>query len=207
VRLYHDWTSSSSRRVRIVCGLKALRPDSVVISIAANDQAQAGFLAVNAAGQVPCLELDDGTRISQSLAIIHYLDEVLPQPPLMPDDPVRRARVREIVELINSGTQPLYNSGLAVGLREIFDADEASIRRWRWFWIEQRYGALERLLATSAAGFAVGDSLSVADVFVFAHHDKMAQLGFDVRGFRLVDELCQRLRRLPAFAGTATAFI
>jgi maleylpyruvate isomerase len=205
--LYHDWTSSSSRRVRIVCGLKAMVPENVVVSLTDNDHSQQTYLDVNAAGQVPCLELPDGTRITQSVAIVGYLDELVPDPPLMPEDPVARARVREIVELINSGTQPLHNRGLNVGFREIFQADQAAIKRWQWFWIERRYRALERLLANSPGGFSVGDALSFADVFVFAQHDKMTQLGFDVTQFSGVEELAQRLGREPAFAQTASAFL
>lgn len=109
LKLHNYWRSSASHRVRIALGLKNLAFEYVVVNILKSEQHAAGYTTKNPMGQVPTLELDDGRSLSQSLPIMEYLDEVYPDPPILPRDPYLRAQCRTLAEIVNSGIQPLQN--------------------------------------------------------------------------------------------------
>jgi maleylpyruvate isomerase len=202
MRLYSYWRSSCAFRVRIVLNLKGMSYDYQPVNIApgASEQTTDAYGSINPMRQVPTLEWDeDGTtvRLTQSVAIIEYIEERTPDPPLLPRAALTRARVRESVEIVNSGTQPLQNTGILVELRRL--EGEESARRWAAKVIAQGLHALEIRARLHAGKFLVGDSVSLADVFLIPQLYNARRTGLDITQFpRLLDVEAQTLT-LDAF--------
>ena len=202
MRLYSYWRSSCAFRVRIVLNLKGMSYDYQPVNIApgASEQTSDAYSSINPMRQVPTLEWDeDGTtvRLTQSVAIIEYVEEREPHPPLLPRAPLTRARVREAVEIVNSGTQPLQNTMLLNELRRL-DGDEGA-QRWAAKVMRQGLHALEVRARLHAGRFLVGDSVSLADVFLIPQLYNARRVGLDVTQFpRLLDVEAQTLT-LDAF--------
>ena len=169
MKLYTYWRSSSAYRVRIALGIKGLQyePSFVHLVRAGGDQHQPSFHVKNPLEQVPVLELgEQGAPVflSQSLAIIEYLEERFPNPPLLPRDLLARARVRELSELINSGIQPFQNLSTTAFLAEV--APELDKQRWYERFVEQRLVILEARAVQLSGRYLVGDEVSIADVLL-----------------------------------------
>jgi maleylpyruvate isomerase len=202
MRLYSYWRSSCAFRVRIVLNLKGMSYDYQPVNIApgASEQTTDAYGSINPMRQVPTLEWDeDGTtvRLTQSVAIIEYIEEREPEPPLLPRAALTRARVRESVEIVNSGTQPLQNIGILVELRRL-EGEEAA-RRWTAKVIAQGLHALEIRARLHAGKFLVGDSVSMADVFLIPQLYNARRAGVDITQFpKLLDVEAQTLT-LDAF--------
>jgi maleylpyruvate isomerase len=201
VKLYGYWRSSSSWRVRIALAWKGLPYESVPVHLlrGGGEQFSNGFRQRNPISQVPVLELErDGKpqRITQSMAIIEYLDEVAPAPPLLPQDPLERARARELAEVVNSGIQPLQNRLLMERLGELGADAKAFAARF----VASGLAALEVHAAFSSGRYLVGDEPTLADIYL------VPQL-YNARRFSVALEPYPRLRAvelacesLPAFA-------
>eukprot|EP00736_Rhodelphis_marinus_P005041 Rmarinus@m.23856 len=166
LRFHNYWRSSSSFRVRIAMALKGIDYEYVPVNLLAGEHHKEDFREMNPFDYVPVLE-DNGFMVSQSVAILEYLEETHKEVPLLPDDPKERAKVRAIVEAINSSIQPLHN--LAVLKKVIADAkaegDEADRLKTEWasHWIGRGLDSLERMVASYAGKYTVGDSLTLAD--------------------------------------------
>ncbi len=184
VRLFNYWRSSASYRVRLALAFKGLRYEYVPVNLAAGEQHGAAHVARNPWHSVPVLELDGGELVPQSVAIAEYLDEVHPTPPLFPGAPLARARVRALVEVVNSGIQPLHN----LQVLQYVKATGGDEKAWSAKWIGQGLDALERLAAASAGTFLVGDTFTFADACL------LPQL-YGARRFASVDPA-----RLPTLA-------
>ncbi len=202
VRLYQERLSSASWRVRIALALKGIAYESVWIDLLSGEQRGEAYRSVNPLAQVPCLEID-GRRLAQSVAIVEYLDETRPEPALLPRDPAERARVREIVEAVNAGIQPLHNIAVLERLAAQFDAKADAAVAWCGYWIERRLAELEARLGEGTGRFARGDAVSAADVFLFPQLRKARELGVDVARFPRLAELEKILGELAAFRETA----
>ena len=165
MKLYGYFRSSAAFRVRIALNLKKLDRETALINLQAGDQSSPGYRAVNPQGRVPALEVDD-TVLLQSLAIIEYLEEVFPDPPLLPPDPMGRARVRGIANIISCDIHPLNNLAVLNYLRDRLAADEAHRTEWYRHWVAQGFGGIEPLLRDSDATgrFCHGDRPGLADI-------------------------------------------
>ena len=161
--LHSYWRSSASHRVRIGLGLKQLPYDYVAINIVQGDQFSDAYRAKNPSAQVPALEIteDDGARItlSQSLAILEYLDERWPEPAILPRDPFLRARARALAEIINAGIQPLQNLSTSRRIKAL-GGDETE---WIRPVIADGLGAFAKLASEVSGTFCVGDFPTIAD--------------------------------------------
>ena len=149
LRLYDYWSSSAAYRVRIALALKG-RPYERVVVRRLDGVEDRAYWAVNPQGFVPTLE-DGGVRLVQSTAILEYLEERYPEPPLLPADAAGRARVRAIVGMVAADIQPLNNQRVQDALLAEFGLDEAGLRRWYAKWIAEGFAALERFLADDPA--------------------------------------------------------
>lgn len=198
MRLYAYWRSSCSYRARIGLNLKGLAYDIEPVHLRNLEQSSEAFSEKNPSQQVPVLELDDGTRIGQSIAILEYLDEVHSGAPLLPDEPVARARVRQLAEVINSGVQPLQNFHVLGKIKQDFDADR---KAWSVHFIARGLKAYDELAAPYAGDFSVGDSPTIADIVLVPQLYNARRFGMDVEAeLPRLAEIDARCRELEAFA-------
>jgi maleylacetoacetate isomerase len=164
VQLYTYFRSSAAYRVRIALNLKGLTPEMVSIHL----QKEGGlnkkpeYRAVNPQMRVPALRLDSGDVLTQSLAIIEYLDEVVPEPPFLPRDPVARAKVRALAQLIACDIHPLNNTSPLRYLKYELGQDQAKIDRWYHHWILVGFEALEPMVGPGP--YAFGSAVTLADI-------------------------------------------
>ncbi|MFP5466368.1 MAG: maleylacetoacetate isomerase [Gammaproteobacteria bacterium] len=164
MKLYNYFRSSASFRVRIALALKGLRYDYVPVHLAKGEHRQAAYADVAADGLVPLLELDDGTRLSQSMAIIEYLDEQYPEPALLPADPLGRARVRALSQSIACEIHPVNNLRVLKYLSGTLKVDEEAKNTWYRHWVRTGLEAFERQLAQQPLSrYCHGDLPTMAD--------------------------------------------
>ena len=163
---YGSWRSLAAYRVRVALNLKSLSHDEQMIDMMARDQHTATFKALNPQGAVPVLLLDDGPPLTQSLAILEFLEELFPQPPLLPPDPRARARVRSLALLFVADHHPLITPRVTRHLVDQFGADEGATTAWTRHWLRQSLEQAEaRLASDKATGkFCQGDTPSIADI-------------------------------------------
>ena len=162
MKLYTYFRSSAAFRVRIALNLKGLKYAPVFVHLAKGEHRKPEYAAVNAQALVPTLVLDDGTRLNQSLAIIEYLEEKHPQPPLLPKDALGRARVRSLSQLIASEIHPLNNLRTLQHLRRALGQSEDQVATWYRHWIADGLAKLEAELHDRHR-FCHGDSPTLAD--------------------------------------------
>ena len=184
IALYHYWRSSSSWRVRWALAIKRLAFDSIAVNLLEGEQRAETHHARNPAQYVPSLQID-GRMLSESVAIIEYLDETRPAPPLFPREPWLRARTRQIIETVNSGIQPLQNLGV---LRRHAE-EPARQKEWGAHYNERGLAVLEELLVAidaeigTGGPFAIGNTLTAADLFVVPQVYSARRFGVDVERF------------------------
>ena len=163
MKLYNYFRSSASFRVRIALQLKGLAYEYLPVHLAKGEHKQAEFTASNAEGLVPVLELDNGQRLTQSMAIIEYLDETHPQPALLPADPAGRARVRALAQVIACEVHPLNNLRVLKYLvHELKTSDDAK-NAWYQHWVAVGLQAYEAHLGETRGTFSHGDTPTLAD--------------------------------------------
>jgi maleylpyruvate isomerase len=160
--LYGYWRSSATYRTRIALNLKGLTYKTVGVHLLRDEQVAPAHLERHPSGRVPILEID-GHRIGQSMAMIDYLDETRPTPPLLPRDAYLRAQVRDLKDQIVADIHPLNNTSTLARLRSQFGANDAAIAGWYEHWIIRGFQVLEQMLPVSGS-FCVGDHPTLADI-------------------------------------------
>jgi maleylpyruvate isomerase len=203
--LYGHAMSSASYRVRIALALKGLKVTSVLLDLRAGEQRLDEFLRVNSQGLVPALILDDGAVLTQSVAIIEYLDEVHPRPPLLPDSPLARARVRALSQAITCDVHPLNNLRVLQYLERDLRHDRAEREAWYRHWVQVGFDALERSLARDAATgrFCHGDAPTLADVCLVPQVANARRFSVSLEPYPLlvgIDAACRELAEFQAAA-------
>ncbi len=167
MKLHNFFRSGTSHRLRIALNLKGLSYEYLAIDLRHEHHLLPGFRAINPQALVPALEVDDQVLI-QSPAIIEWLEERFPQPPLLPADVQQRARVRALAAIVGCDIHPLNNRRVLETLRHDFGADEAVINRWCGNWIGAGFDAIETLLTADPqrGDFCFGDAPTLADVYL-----------------------------------------
>jgi maleylacetoacetate isomerase len=162
VKLYSYFRSSAAYRVRIALNLKSIAYDMAPIHLVKDVHQQADFRAVNPQMRVPALVAPGGEVLIQSLAIIEYLEETHPEPPLLPKDPIDRAKVRALAELVACDIHPLNNLGSLRYLKRAMNQEQSAIDAWYHHWVIAGFEALETLIAPQP--YAYGSRVTLADV-------------------------------------------
>jgi maleylacetoacetate isomerase len=201
MKLYTFFRSSAAFRVRIALNVKGLPYESLPKAFAKNEHRAADYLALNPQGLIPALAID-GVVLSQSLAIIEYLDERHPQPPLLPSDPIDRARVRSMAMAIACEIHPLNNLRVLNYLKGELKQDEAGVATWYRHWVTEGFRGLEvQAREFSAAGrYCFGDTLSLADVCLVPQMFNARRFKTDLTPFPTLAGISAHLESLPAFA-------
>lgn len=201
--LHNYWRSSASHRVRIALDVKELAYEYVIVNILARDQYADAYRAKNPMHQVPTLEIteDDGTvhALSQSLAILEFLDERFPAIPLLPKDPYLRARTRGLAEIINSGVQPFQNLSVTTHIKALGGDSTA----WSKGYIETGLAAFESIVRTIGGQFCVGDQITIADCLLVPQLASSRRFGVDVTRYERLVEIEAHCLALPAFKNAA----
>jgi maleylacetoacetate isomerase len=171
MKLYSYWRSLATFRVRIALNLKGLKYEQVWVDLDAGDQHQSGYRDVNPQMVVPSLVEDDGSVLYQSMAIMEYLDEVHPEPPLLPADPRGRARVRALSLITVADSHPLIVPRVRNHLAATFNVDEEGRAAWVRHWFAQGLDAYESHLSRDQATGACchGDKVTMADLCLVSH--------------------------------------
>lgn len=203
MQLYSYFRSSAAYRVRIALALKDLSYETVPIHLVKAQHTEEAFISVNPQGRVPALKLDSNGVLIQSLAIIDYLDETHPQPPLLPFDPLERARVRAVAHIIAMDIHPLGNTGPRNYLINKLKHDLETVDAWTRHWIETGFSAIERLISPSP--FCFGSRPTLADVSLVPQVFNARRYKVDMTRYPNIsaaDEACQKH---PAFQRAAPA--
>lgn len=200
VILYDFWRSSAAYRVRIVLNLKGVAYRSVPVNIAAGEQFAAEFAALNPQRLVPALAID-GLLLTQSLAIIDYLDANHKDPPMVSSDPATRARTLAQALVIAADIHPLNNLRVLNYLRGELGQDEAAVATWYRHWIAEGLGALEA--QAPADGLFGGDRPNMADVCLVPQLANARRFDQPLEAYPQLLRIDEQLRALPAFAAAA----
>jgi len=209
MKLYDAAISSAAARVRIALALKGLPVERIPVEIVGEgaQNRRPAYLDVNPQGLVPALLTDDGVLLTQSLAIVEYLDEVHPQPPLLPADASTRAWVRAFVLAVLAETHAIVTPRVINHLATMPGCDESTAPAWRRHWTEEGIDALEALLARRHAvmpsRFCAGDTPGLADVFLFPQALNAGRVGLPLSRWPHVEAIVMRLADIPAFRENA----
>ena len=202
-RLIGYFRSSAAYRVRIALNLKRRSPEHVFVHLRQGEQNAPAYRAISPAGLVPVWRESDGFTLGQSLAIIEYLDEIFPEPPLLPRDVRRRAQAREIALTVACDIHPLGNLRVLEKLSGDYGADTETRVAWNRHWLEIGFGAIEARLAETAGLYAVGDFPTIADICLVPQVYNARRFGLDLERFPCIVAADAAARAHPAFASAA----
>jgi len=203
MKLYSFWRSLATFRVRIALNLKGLAPDDVVdVDLIKGQQCEPGFRALNPQMLIPALVADNGRTLFQSLAIIEYLDEIRPNPPLLPSEPHDRARVRALAQIVACDAHPLMVPRVRNFLERELKLDEPTRLRWIRHWIGETLVALETHLSRDpqTGRYCHGDSVTVADICVVSHAVGAKLFNVDLAPYPTVARIVDTCLAQDAFA-------
>jgi maleylacetoacetate isomerase len=196
--LYDYFRSSAAYRVRLALELKNMKLERRPIHLVRGEQHTENYLSKNPLGLVPALELDDGSIITQSLAIIEYLDSLYPTPRLIPDEPLLAAKSRAVSYAIACDTHPLINLRVCAYLTERFGESSADVDAWRRNWIHEGLGAVERMIEPGP--YCFGARPTLADICLIPQVFSARRFSTPLDGFPKILSVDAACAKLPAFA-------
>jgi len=197
--LYSYWRSTTSYRVRAALNLKGVAYDTVPVDLLAGDQHSDDHTALNPGRGVPVLVLEDGAVLTQSLAILDYIDTTWPMPPLLPAAPVSRARVLAAAHTMALDVHPVNNLRVVTHLREACDMDGDGAMGWMRHWMHEGFAAFETLVDDTTP-FAFGDAPDLADLCLVAQAYNARRWGVDLAPFPNVAKIESACLAVPAIA-------
>jgi maleylpyruvate isomerase len=199
IRLHGYWRSGAAYRVRIGLALKGVAYQQVHHDLRTGAQRADDYARLNPQRLVPTLEAGD-LVLTQSVAILEWLDECHPQPPLLPGDPNGRAIVRSMAATIASDTHPLHNLRVLNALRKEFGADDTAVQRWIAHWLGDGLAAVDRLVERHGDGFAYGDRPTLADCCIVPALYAARRFAVDLTRFPALVDAGERAMALPQIA-------
>jgi maleylacetoacetate isomerase len=207
MKLYDYFRSSAAFRVRIALNLKGIAPERRFVHLRRGAQREDDYLALNAQGLVPALVTDDGAVLTQSLAIIEWLDETHPSPPLLPSDAAGRARARSLALAVACDIHPLNNLRVLQYLTGTLGATDAQRDGWYRYWCDVGLEAHEKQLAREPATgrFCHGDAPSIADICLVPQLANARRLDVDLAPYPTLTRIEAECLRMPSFADAAPA--
>ncbi|MFK5735993.1 maleylacetoacetate isomerase [Pseudomonas urmiensis] len=197
MELFTYFRSTSSYRVRIALALKGLDYQALPVNLLEGEHRADDYRAVNPQGRVPALRTESGEVLVQSPAIIEYLEEVYPQPALLPAAPEARAKVRGVAALIGCDIHPLHNVSVLNQLRQL-GHDEGQVNQWIGHWIGQGLAAVEQLIGDN--GFCFGETPGLADLYLIPQLYAAERFNVELTAY-------PRIRRVAALAQQHPAFV
>lgn len=205
MKLYNFFRSGTSHRLRIAMNLKGLDAEYVAVDLRTEAHLKAEFKVINPQGLVPALVLDDDTVLTQSPAIIEWLEERYPTPPLLPAGAEARAHVRALAAIVGCDIHPVNNRRILEALRHQFGADEAAINAWCGTWIADGFDAVEALLAadTARGEFCFGGTPTLADVYLVPQVESARRFKVDLSRWPLISAVEAACMALDAFQRAA----
>lgn len=198
MKLYTYWRSSCSYRVRIALGLKGLEWQSIPVHLVRGEQNSPDYLAHNPTGFVPTLVLPDGTELTQSMAILEWLESAYPTPALRPADPLARARVLAAAHVIAMDTQPVTNVGVVGHLKREYGASDEGGIAWMVHFMAKNLAAMQAMIAPQGA-FCFGESPTWADIVLIPQLYNAHRWGVDMAPLARLTEIEANALALPAF--------
>lgn len=201
MKLYTYWRSSAAYRVRIALNLKSVPRQDIFVSLVAGAQAAPDYAALNPQCLVPALELDDGTVLTQSLAIIDWLEATWPEPALLPSEPLLRAKVLAAAHSVSMDIHPVNNLRVLNALSERFGASDTARRDWMHHWMRLGFDALE--IQLPATRFAFGTAPGLADICLIPQLYNARRWGLDLTPWPKLSAVEAACLALPAFSEAA----
>jgi maleylacetoacetate isomerase/maleylpyruvate isomerase len=202
MKLYNYFRSSASWRVRIGLALKGLDYDYASVHLQKNEQFAEPFAHQQVSHLVPALVLDDGHWLSQSMAILEYLDETHPEPPLLPREPRARAQVRALAQDIGCDIHPLNNLRVLRYLKNDLGQEQATVDRWYRHWVATGLAIVEQRLAATAGTHCFGDTPGLADCLLVPQVYNAQRFECPLDAYPTVMRINAACLALPAFAHT-----
>jgi len=202
MKLHGYFRSSAAYRVRIALNLKGLQPTHLPHHLRKGEQCAPAYLAINPQGLVPTLEDDAGTVLTQSLAIIEWLDETHPNPPLLPKDPLRRAKVRAFALAIACDIHPVQNLKVLARLRQL-GLPEEKVTEWAAWANREGLSACETLIKDEKGPFCFGAAPTIADLCLVPQLANARRFGVDVSAYPRLLEAEAATKEMKAFADAA----
>lgn len=196
--LHGYWRSGTSYRTRIALNLKGLEYHQAPLDLRTGAQKSEAYLSLNPQGLVPALETDDGLVLTQSPAILEWLEETHPEPPLLPSDAAGRAKVRAMAAVIGCDIHPLNNLRVLKAVRSL-GADQAGVDAWAGHWIIEGFTALEALVARHGDGWCFGGAPTLADCYLIPQLYSARRFHVDLAAFPRLLEIEGRAEAHPAF--------
>lgn len=205
MQLYTYFRSSAAYRVRIALNLKGLAYEAVPVHLVRSEENAPAYRALSPLGTVPALVTDDGAALTQSLAIVEYLDETHPQPPLLPADALGRARVRGLAQLVACDIHPVNNLRILNYLKQHFCANDQQKNAWYRHWVMEGLAAFEALLAASpdTGAFCHGDAPTLADCCLVPQVFNARRFDCPLDAMPTIRRITERCEQLPAFVAAA----
>lgn len=199
MRLYSHYRSSASYRVRIALNLKGIAYDIVPVDLAKREQRAPNYLALNPQGLVPALDTGDGV-ITQSFAILEWLEETCPDPPLLPPDPMDRARVRAAAAAVGADIHPLQSRRVLSHLKHQYKAEQEAVYAWARHWIGLGLQAVETMIDPERGRFACGPTPTMADIFLVPQLYNARAYGQDLTLYPKILEVERQCAEIWSFA-------
>ncbi len=201
--ILHDyWRSSAAYRVRIGLNLKGAAAVSRARDLRLDEQSDVGYRAMVPQGLVPALDTGSGT-LTQSVAILEWLDETHGDPPFLPRDPMGRAIVRSMAHIVAMDIHPVNNLRILKALKRDFGAEQPAIDAWVRRWIGEGFAALEVMAARHSGEFLYGDTPGLADICLVPQWYNAERFAVETAAYPLLDAIVARARAVPAFAAAS----